>query len=361
MNKRNRVIAFITKRAGVCILIPWLMIMVVIFLRAVCFSQSPGPAIKKSEPGIQVKIPDGLYLYKPYFREDRSGIFSPLVLVKNKKLMDPYLLAEEKGYEAHLSKYVVGKTFNVYVGSERFGSIKELDLGFSVGSGCRRGEFIPSMRGNGVYKGKPLPSEWFIEKEMWGNRYRIYGSTRILIVPQTYQGPKRQVLLSVTDDDMKRMEEAIRKYLVPGEIEEINKRLAKENRRVIGESKSKLDVIEAVDLDGNGEKDLIGIYYLSVVHDNPQGYWAHNILFVLWDTGKVEKIASEGRSPAFLLGGVLDIGQDGIQELIIATRVTSMREDGGEGRQIDILRHGPLGWTSIYRSKWICDPTSFYY
>ena len=61
-----------------------------------------------------------------------------------------------------------------------------------------------------------------------------------------------------------------------------------------------------------------------------------------------------------MIGGVIDIDQDGIQELIIVTGVISMHEDGGAGRKIDILRHGPLGWTSVYRSKWICDPTPFY-
>ena len=195
---------------------------------------------------------------------------------------------------------------------------------------------------------------------MWGQRYKIYSSTKILIAPQSYRVPKKQVLFTVTDEDMQRMTEAVRKHLVPREIEEINRTLAKEKRRVIGESKSRLDVIEAFDLDGNGKKDLVGIYYLSVVHNNPQGYWPHDILFVLWDTGKVEKIACEDRSPAFVLGGVIDIDQDGLQELIVTSRVTSKHKDGGEGRQIDILHHSPDGWKSIFRSRWICDIGLFY-
>lgn len=359
MDERNFVIPFIIKKVGTWISILGLTIMIVAFLNSICFSQSPKPAPKKAETPVQVKIPDGMYLYNPYL--SRVEGFSPLVLVRNKKLIDPYLVAEEREYEAYLSKYVVGKTFVVYVGSERFGSIKELDLGFMYSSPCRRDEFIPDMVGNGEYEGKPLPSEWFIEKEMWGNRYKIYGSTRILITPQTYQGPKRQVLLSVTDDDMKRAEEAVRKHLVPGEIEEINKRLAKEKDRVIGESKSRLAVIEAFDLDLNGKKDIVGEYYLST-KTNTRGYWGRGIWFVLWDTGKIEKIKYQynGGINQIMIGGVVDIDQDGILELIIATGVTSRHEDVGEGRQIDILRHEPLGWASIYRSKWICDSARFY-
>ena len=194
-----------------------------------------------------------------------------------------------------------------------------------------------------------------------GIRYKIYGSARILITPQTYQGPKRQVLLSVTDDDMKRAEEAVRKHLVPGEIEEMNKRLAKEKDRVIGESKSRLRVIEAFDLDFNGKKDIVGGYYLST-KTNTRGYWSGGIWFVLWDTGKIEKIKYQynGGINQIMIGGVVDVDQDGIQELILVTGVMSRDEEGGEGRQIDILRHRPLGWTSIYRSKWICDITPFY-
>ena len=165
MKKKNRFCQFtFNKRSILVLLIPVILLGTIIVVMA----DQKGIGSGKAQSAFQAKIPDGLYLYKPYFSR-REG-YSPLVLVKNKKLMDPYLVGEEKGYEAHLSKYVVGKTFDVYVGSERFGSLKELDLGFSYSSPCRRDEFIPNMGGRGAYEGKPLPSEWFIEKEMWGNQ-----------------------------------------------------------------------------------------------------------------------------------------------------------------------------------------------
>lgn len=363
MNKRNRIFPFITERAGVCILILLLMIMVVIFLEPVCFSQSPEPAIKKSEPAIQIKIPDGLYLYKPSFREEWfTRGFSPLVIVKDKKLIDPYGLVKKIGISAFLTEYVTGKRFNVYVGSEIYGRLSNLDLSVvSMKERCvhQEDEFVSDIRGEGIYEGKALPSGWFTEREVSGRRHRIYGATKIVITPEAFQVSKSPGVFRVTEADMRRMEEEVRKNLVPVAIEHINKRLAVENRKLIGESGSRLRITEAFDLDGNGKKDLVGVYYLSA-KSNTGGFHPCDIFFVLWDTGRLEKISSKSAVPSYMLGGVIDIDQDGVEELIMATHVESVHGVGGWGRQIDILRHGPSGWTSIFRSERICYTTGFY-
>lgn len=318
------------------------------------------PQIKKAETPIQVKIPDGLYLYKPYFGEDKSGIFSPLVLVKNKKLIDPYVLAKKIGFEALSRECVTGKTFNVYVGSELFGKLRNLNLYYvSTPMRCQGGDFLLDIQCKGHYEGKPLPYGWFKEEKGSGYWYKYYGSTKIVVTPEGFKMTEKPLLFPVTDADMERMVEAVRKNFVPSTVEHLNKLYKNENRRVIGESGSRLYVAEAFDLDGNGEKDLVGIYGFSAKH-TAGGFWGNDIVFVLWDTGKIEKIASDYyRSPAFILGGVIDIDQDGIQELIMASRCTP-GPDSGDRRQIDILHHGPSGWKSIFRSKWICDIGLFY-
>jgi hypothetical protein len=334
MKKNNRNVLFI-------LLIFLLLFIITVGIGIGVATGQKGSTKNKIELPVQVKIPDGLYFYKPYFGEDRSGIFSPLVLVKNKKLVDPYVLAEKIGLQKLLDDYVIGKEFDVYVWGERYGTMRELHLRFKTYFHCRKDEFIRNnIKGEGTYEGKPLPSA-------------SRRATGILITPQSYQAPKGQVLFPLTDEDLKRMVEEVRKSIVPKEIEYLNKRRTKIKSQAIGEEGSRLDLAEALDLDGNGMKDLVGIYYLSAAH-TPKGYWPRDILFVLWDTGKVEKIASESVVPAFMLGGAIDIDQDGIQELIVVTNVSSMRDDTGVGRQIDIFRHGPSGWKSIFRPKWIC-------
>jgi hypothetical protein len=349
MKKENRTILIIP--------ILFILISFFIFVNTNSFCQNTrAPQIKKSETPIQVKIPDGLYLYKPNFGED--SIFSPLVLVENRKLVDPYALAQKMGFQAFLKKYVKGKTFNVYVGSELFGKLSHLDLkSISTKDKCQGDDFVPDIQGKGQYEGKPLPYGWIKEEKGSGYLFRVYGSTKILITPESFQMTKKPLLFPVTDADMEQMVEAVRKNLVPGEIDHINKYLAKENRRVIGESGSRLRVAEAFDLDGNGKKDLIGVYYLHTV--NNQGGSNRDILFILWDTGKVEKITFGDNVISLILSGTLDIDQDGLQELIIPTILIS-NPDSGDRRQINILRDTPIGWVNIYYPKWVCDAFVFW-
>lgn len=63
-------------------------------------------------------------------------------------------------------------------------------------------------------------------------------------------------------------------------------------------------------------------------------------------------------TPAYVIGGIIDLDLDGVQELILGTSVIHDPEDGDDGLQIDILRYGPSGWTSVYRPKWICGPSA---
>lgn len=140
----------------------------------------------------------------------------------------------------------------------------------------------------------------------------------------------------------------------------LNQQLESEGWRILEEHGSKLEVAEAFDLDGNGKKDLVGVYDLSVKHSGG-GLWSVEILFVLWDTGRVEKIAFGEISPAFTLGGVIDVDQDGVQELILSTSLIDTQKGVNDGREVRLLRHNHSGWTSIYRTMGVCDPSSSLY
>ena len=350
--KKNKTILYV--------LIPFIsfpfLLIFVIFTSINSFCQNQASPIKKAEAAIEVKIPEGLYLYKPNFRED--SVFSPLVLVENKKLVDPYVLVQMMGIKSFLKKYVTEKTFNVYVGSELFGKLKNMNLtSISTKNKCQGDNFVPDIQGNGQYEGKPLPYGWLKEEKGSGYLYRIYGSTKIVITPESFQMRKKPLILPVTDSDIERMIEAVQKHIVPKEIEDINIRLEKENRRVIREEGSYLRVAEAYDLDGNGKKDLVGIYYLNTI--NNKGGSSRDILFILPNTVKVEKVISGSAVPSFMLGGVIDIDQDGVQELIMVSSFMP-GTDSGDRRQIEILRYTSEGWVSIFRSKWICDHLGFY-
>jgi len=66
--------------------------------------------------------------------------------------------------------------------------------------------------------------------------------------------PKLIRFFEVTDEDETKVNQAIRKNLVPRAIDHVNKILAKESKRVIGEGRSRILRIEAIDLNGDGKK-----------------------------------------------------------------------------------------------------------
>ena len=339
MNKKKQIQPFSFKRSSILVL---LLLGILFGTIIAAIAEQKGVDENKAQSDFQVKIPDGLYLYKPDFSQDA---ISPLVLVKNGKLYDPYTLTKEMGMPSFTKAYITNKTFYAYVGSELYGKVSDLNL-ISDSGWCITDEFVLYIRWVGRYEGKPLPHGWLAEKIADGIRYHVFGSTRVIFAPQKLPVSKKTVVFQVTERDMEKMVKAVQKNLIPAEIEQINERLKQENRKM-RERGGRLEVAEAFDIDGNGKKDLVGVYYL---------YGGGDICFILWDSGKIEKIDSESMTPAYVIGGIIDLDLDGVQELILGTSVLRNPAEGDDGMQIDILRHGPSGWTSVYRPKWICGP-----
>jgi len=66
----------------------------------------------------------------------------------------------------------------------------------------------------------------------------------------------------------------------------VNKILAKESKRVIGEGRSRILRIEAIDLNGDGKKDFIGIYRFQGKYSDKGGGPTDSSLFL----GEVVKL-----------------------------------------------------------------------
>lgn len=315
--------------------------------------------IRKKEQFIQVKLPDGLYLYHSSFKNLKNEVISPLVIVENGILVDPYDLENKTGIQNFMKEYIHGKEFTVYKGSEKYGKLSKISF-YSVNK-CKINnytvpEFISDITGNGKYEGKTLYDKQPDRNETFG---KIIEATRTIITPLSFQQNKNAIFLSLTEDDEKKMIGIFREKLLPVSMKQLNNFLKKRNKQIVTEDRSRLFVAEAIDLDGNGKKDFVGIYEL-VVKENEGGLSSISIPFVLWDTGKIEKITSSGTSE-FLFIGAIDIDQDGIQELAVQYQVEVYREGLYTGRQIEIIQHSISGWKSIYKSKLICGPLSFYY
>ncbi len=278
-------------------------------------------ATNKAEQPFQVKLPDGLYLFQPLPQDKISWLdtgagewrptpnpakddFSPLFIVQNGKLIDPYFLANKIGIEKFNKIYVIGKTFYVYNGTEKVGELTGVKLNF-LANWCSK-EFLPNIAGKGKYKGKPLPGKQQ-DRSIYasgGDTTDPFSTIKAVATPQSFQESKDMEEFSITEDDKTKAIEVVREKLLPEAMEQIKKMLKQQNIMLIGEKveHSKLNFLKAVDLDGNGSKEMIGIYSPRIRYSQKTSEGkiyspdesSRGIFFLLWNTGKVERILLAG-------------------------------------------------------------------
>ena len=321
---------------------------------------------------MQINLPDGLYLFQSkiiqmykYRPEIKDDVFSPLLIVKNGKLLDPYSLAKKIGIQKFMKEYVTEKTFNVFVGTEMIGKLSGVKLKFFETNTCPSGRLLFDIEGTGTYEGKPLPGRYEDKSVYAGKNNELLLNLAIMkaiATPQAFYKSKKMEAFTVTEDDKRRAVNEFQKNktLISETIKPLKERIAQKNGTIIGEE-AYLSFIKVIDLDDNGMKDGVGEFGLNVTYTRTSDYkkresWIFgNNLFMLWDTGKIEKILfGMENSPAFSLGGLIDIDQNGVQELIVQSSSGPYVEDDNTGKRIEVFQHDSSGWKSIYRSALIC-------
>jgi hypothetical protein len=97
----------------------------------------------------QVTLPDGLYLYQPYFGNEYHRVggretIRPLMIVEKGALVDPFLRAREIGFNNFLKRYVEGRTFHVYRAGNKVGTVENIQLRSCAET---EKEFLPDIVG----------------------------------------------------------------------------------------------------------------------------------------------------------------------------------------------------------------------
>ncbi len=308
------------------------------------------PSRRGAGETIRVGIPDGLYLYRQDFIANN---FSPLLLVRDGRLVDPYREISKVGLEGFMAANAAGRTFDVYAGAERLGRMTDLQM---EGSDCDTEGFSPDIQGDGVYDGRSFASAPEPDFAIGEGRV-IHGSTRVILAPESYRPPTHPVYLELTQADKKHVLKAAKGGLVAENIKPLMASIEKDGDRFIGEE-GRLDFVEAVDLDGNGKKDFVGVYYLiAKAFDKRAGLYRYpgtEILFVLRDSGRMEKIAESGTIPVILVAGCIDLDRDGQMEIVYVRAMSRRYDSGSDGKRIEIVRHSSSGWKRVYKTMTVC-------
>jgi hypothetical protein len=308
-----------------------------------------------------VKLPDGLYLFQSNYKRN---VFGPLVIVEHGKLIDPYIRGNKIGAEQFYKAYTQGKTFHVYAGVQKIGVLDEL-ASFEYSSKCWNSDFLSEKLSTGRYVGKPLPGRYVLEfsDSPFGQNVP-YDSLRVIAAPVTFGTSNSATGLQIDKSDIASVEKIARRELVPHSMQRVRQILKENAVGELQERESSVSGLRALDIDGNGRKDWVGVYTLRVKGnfrgfrgDVTQGDQSFDIPFILRDTGKLERTFES--FPKAGVGGmtfsaVLDIDGDGLQELILQTQVYGEGEAPDIGKFIEILRRTPQGWVSIYKTVTLC-------
>ncbi|MBI5887911.1 MAG: hypothetical protein HZB82_04265 [Deltaproteobacteria bacterium] len=305
-----------------------------------------------SASAFKIRLPDGLYLYQP--RTNWQDYFSPLIIVEDGKLINPYALLKKHGKEPFEKKYFQGRQFNVFIGKEPVGKLSNVKL---LDRDCDTDEFLLFYSSKGEYEGGRLPVTYERPLSVNLDKYNVF---KAVAAPKDIGLPAQKDEFIATEEDRALASAAIKKDLVQPALRRIEKFWKELNQEKIEMIilEEALDSVIALDIDGNGKKDLLGIftvYGINTKRERFGGGGTSEMLFVLWDTGKVEEVMSDENGwPIFNFVGPIDIDKDGVQELIAQRRVRPTREPYDQGVEINILRHGPLGWENIYKSGTLC-------
>lgn len=299
-----------------------------------------------------VKLPDGLYLYQPDYRRN---VFSPLVIVEQGKFVDPYHRGNELGTEKFYEKYLRGKVFGVYAGFERVGELKNVTM--DDGPKCWKSNFVSEKYGSGQYRGKPLPGKYVFEMSNNPFQSEIFDTLRAIIVPAATWASKPDVLFEIDKSDTLRAQEIARRELAPYVSSHVRELLKSQISEELRELKSSIKVLFVRDLDGNGKKDFVGVYSLTVGDRAGRIEQVFDTPFVIWDSSKLERLSAGypklgiGR---LIFSGAIDFDHDGIQELVLQTEVYGKGEEPDTGKYIEIFRRAPNGWLRVFRSVDLC-------
>ena len=307
--------------------------------------------------GFKVKLPEGLYLYQPKIDEE---VFSPLFIVKDGMLIDPYALAEKIGKEQFIKDYVEGRDFNVYAGRDIIGKLSKVKVEFL--NVCETLEFLPDMRLTGKYEGKPF-SEIYMDKSLFAIKEpdRPYGAIKAIATPASLKSETSD-FFKINQEDKKKASFFTKQKIAPELFENTKKAMEylQEEKQIITASDERVGFIQAFDIDGNGKKDILGSYILEIYHkDNTEngiyhGGFRGETLFVISDNGNIQTVFSSHEvDPGFSLGGVIDIDQDGVYELIVQENDGNYESGIDNVRRIDVFRR-TAAWTSIYHTETIC-------
>lgn len=320
---------------------------------------SSAPSKQSAEAPFTVKLPGGLYLFQGWYggwdghfssvtAEAGRGV-EPLFVVEKGKLRDPYTLASRLGVQAFFEKYIRGIAFDTYVGGRPVGKLNGYQL-----ETCKfllDKTWAPMMHGEGRLEGSKISATVKMEKpkapeEMW--QYYPYPGPKAVFTPGKSIRQASEARVSITPNDLEKL-----RRLFDEQAANKNEEKGISNKGKPAVERELISIrAMAMDVSGNGAKDLLAVYgYYMGPRNVPRDQRKYLVqAFVLMGSGKLEPITPSRRG-GLMPGGLIDLDQDGVQEVILIEDFESEHEPGVIGGRFRIFRREPQGWREVYQTS----------
>lgn len=309
---------------------------------------------KESKQNFTVKIPDGLYLFQDIIDPPEFSSIVPLMIVQNGNIVDPYKF-NKKQLDNIIKDNISNKSLHTFMGDEHIGQLKSIKYRFAdSGEACP-----PVAEFEGEYKGVNLNETYMssMSNSYGRNEYlKKICAIKTIFAPCNYEPIKKIQSYKVLEVDYENIKNEIRKHL-----NSVVRQVQKKERRVkfINNSPNLQEIksLIAVDIDGNGKQDFIGICHFTVSAKNiDHDYIEYEMLFVLMDNGNFSAIELNREVfPGISMGGVLDIDHDGVFEIVYQKEMSPEKHfNESPMKQIIIIRYSKGKWETIYKTVKIC-------
>jgi hypothetical protein len=311
----------------------------------------------------------------------------PFLLSTEQGLQDPDRVVLKEGQTAFADRYLSGRSFDVYLGSRRLatiGGVSAVVESFMTRKPRYLSDYVlyePITPWNPAHESYRA----IVEEK---NRVSLFP----MAVPSAYRPSREEPSgeLPITEADKEAVHEAVIRDVIPRYIVQHEQKIAAAGARYVRtitirevrDPKADADGYDTLvnalplDVDGNGRKDIVGVYQVSSEYRDRHGRGHFNDMFVylFTDTGRLEvigDIASLGRQIANYRGwpykpgiidysafsqyplsiqAAIDLDGDGYQEILLGAIHESGRPDESDLYQA-VLRKGCRGWEIMYLRK----------
>lgn len=281
----------------------------------------------------------------------------PIFMILNGQFVDPSEETKRVGFEIFNQRWFAGKSYPIYARGEEIGKLSDFSMKLDGEHRCK-----DELWGEATYKGRSVLGGDLTIKV---GKEKIYPSSMSL-----FGLAKRDDSLFYKDkpprSDIKGEPVKRIKELGGLEFEKMVQRVRNPVKDVEADQEWRGVTIEAIDLDGNGNGDLIAQFDILIKYKyrgqqritiRTPVQIRYRLFYVLYDNGKGEVIWPSSQNGAWLDGlgiiqGFFNIGEPRPAILIRSNYPMNFIQHQNEPFQYELLAHrNGKGWVTIFKGR----------